>query len=275
MKRVIAILHNNIETENNVHELVKTFLDNSCADFVFVCTKDPTEKFNITNGTQICQNLHWPSECDNIPKIRNWINNFFKTQNFKGMLHVLEDTTTLLKIPTGFIVDLEHMMKTLDYDVWFSTVCDKCNYVYDKYNPRLNIALDDATVFNLNLGNNLLFTSHSNTQWIVYNFETISDDLLKFNENFSIPMYFIIEFLARRRNTKNNKQLYFMNQYLTVESEYGTYKSINIKEQEYERTIIQKEDLLFKSLNINNMSDNNIDNVLEILYKKINEKRNI
>ena len=272
MKRAIVILHNNENTDENVHELVKTFLDNSCADFVFVCTKDPTEKFNITNGTQICQNLHWPSECDNIPKIRNWINNFFKTQNFKGMLHVLEDTTKLLKIPTGFIVDLEHMMKTLDYDVWFSTICDRCNYVYNKYNPRLSIALDKPEFDKLNLGKKILFTSHSNTQWITYNFETISDDLLKFNENFSIAMYYIIEFLARRRNTKNNKQLYYMNQYLTVESEYKVFESINKNEQADDQNILREEDAKFKSMNIDIHPDNNIDMVLEAIYNKFKEK---
>ena len=272
MKRAIVILHNNENTDENVHELVKTFLDNSCADFVFVCTKDPTEKFNITNGTQICQNLHWPSECDTIPKIRNWINNFFKTQNFKGMLHVLEDTTKLLKIPTGFIVDLEHMMKTLDYDVWFSTICDRCNYVYNKYNPRLSITLDKPEFDKLNLGKKILFTSHSNTQWITYNFETISDDLLKFNENFSIAMYYIIEFLARRRNTKNNKQLYYMNQYLTVESEYKVFESINKNEQVDDQNILREEDAKFKSMNIDIHPDNNIDMVLEAVYNKFKEK---
>jgi hypothetical protein len=272
MKRVIAILHNDENTVDNVHNLVKTFIDNSCADCVFVCTKDPTEKFNITNGTQFCQNLHWPAECDNIPKIRNWINDFFKKQNFKGMLHVIEDSTDLLKIPTGFIVDLEHMMKTLDYDVWFSTVCDTCNFVYSKYNPRLSIVLDRAELFKLNLGKQLNFTSHSNTQWITYNFETVSDDLLKFNENFSISMYYIIEFLARRRNTKKENQLYFMNQYLTVESEYGTFKRIFGDNTEYSSDTMKKEDEMFKSMNINFSSDNNIDIILETLYKKISEK---
>jgi hypothetical protein len=273
MKRVIAILHNNENTDENVHELVKTFLDNSCADFVFVCTKDPTEKFNITNGTQFCQNLYWPAECDNIPKIRNWINDFFKKQNFKGMLHIIEDNTKLLKIPNGFIYDLERMMKTLDYNVWFSTICDRCNYVYNKYNPRLSIALDKPGIEQLELGKQLLFTSHSNTQWIVYNFEKISDDLLKFNEDFTISMFYIIEFLARRRNTRKNNELYFMNQYLTVESEYGTYKNIEISNEQDDQNVLKEEDTKFRSMNIDIHPDNNIDNVLEMTYKKLLEKK--
>ena len=272
MKRIIAILHANESMDDNVHALTKMLLDNNCADSVFVCTKEPTEEFNVTNGTQICQNLHWPSECDNMPKIRNWINAFFKQQNFKGMLHVIEDTTKLLKIPTGFIVDLEHMMKTLDYDVWFSTVCDGCNFVYSKYNPRLSIELDKPELQKLELGKRLLFTSHSNTQWIAYDFETVSDDLLKFNESFSIAMFYIIEFLARRRNTRRADQLYFMNQYITVESEYKTFECIAADKKTDDQNALKEEDAKFRAMNIDIHPDNSIDNVLEMTYKKLLSK---
>lgn len=127
------------------------------------------------------------------------------------MLHVLEDTTCIMSSPKQFIDDIEHAMDVLDYDVWLSTTCDPCNYVYKKFNPRLSVAMDRAELFKLGLGTQILLTSHSNLQWVVYNFAKAPDDLLRFDERFTVPMYYIIEFLARRRNTKQDGQLYFMN----------------------------------------------------------------
>lgn len=202
MNRIVAILHNDASMNDNVHAIIKTFFDNNCTTEMYVFTDEPNETFNISNENMICKNVVWPSECDNVPKIRNWINTYFKANNFTGILHILEDNTTVLKDPTEFMLDLENIMDTFDYDVWFSTVCDKCNYLYAKYNPRLAIELDKPEYSKFNFSKKLLFTSHSNTQWIAYNFAKVPDDLLKFNEKFSIPMYYIIEFLARRRNTK-------------------------------------------------------------------------
>lgn len=272
MKRIIAVLHEHSDMTENVHKIANIILENACADAFYVFTKESLEEFNYANGTQICQNVCWPAECDNIPKVRNWINSYFKTNQFNGMLHVLEDTTEILKIPTGFITDVENMMKKLDYDVWFSTVCDTCNYVYAKYNPRLGIVIDRAEMFKLNLGSQLLFTSHSNTQWIIYNYEKAPEDLLKFNDSFSIAMFYIIEYLARRRNTKKENQLYFMNQYLTVESELGTFKKLNCNIKEDDPNVMKEEDAKFKQLNVNFSPDNNIDTVLETTYKKLKEK---
>ena len=68
------------------------------------------------------------------------------------------------------------MMDAFEYDVWFSTTCDNCNYVYSKYNPRLAVMLDKVEYFKFNLGEKLVFTSHSNTQWIAYDFSRATDD---------------------------------------------------------------------------------------------------
>lgn len=272
MNRIIAILHNDDLMTENVHNIIDIILNNDCTDSMFVFSKTEKNEFNIKNNSKTCQNIVWPAECDNNTKIRNWINSYFKSNNFLGTLHVLEDSTKILKNPFTFLNDIENMMNVLDYDVWFSTVCDACNFIYSKYNPRLSIVLDRAEMFKLNLGKQLFYTSHSNTQWVAYNFAKVPDDLLKFNEDFSIAMFYIIEFLARRRNTKKENQLYFMNQYLTVESEYGTFKhEDNSVKQDLQETI-KTEDAKFKELNINFAPDNNIDIVLETTYKKIKEK---
>lgn len=277
MKRIIAIIHTQNDMLENVHKIVNMIVDNNCAEQIYVFTKEEKLEFTFAQimTSQYCMNVCLPDTCDNTPKTRNWINSYFKTNNFDGFLHVIEDTTDLLKVPTKFMDDLEHMMKTLDYNVWFSTICDPCNFIYFKYNPRLAIILDKVEYFKLELGTKLLFTSHSNTQWVTYDFSQVTEDLLKFDEDFSIAMFYIIEFLARRRNTKRENQLYFMNQYLTVESEYGTFKHIDSKNTEdktAETTNMQKEDQIFKNKQVKYEPDNNIDLVLETVYKTLNEK---
>lgn len=272
MSRIISILHVNDSMNDNVKNIVKFLIDNNSTTQLYVFTKTPDDSFNIANGTCTCSNVSWPDTCTTIPQIRNWINNFFKTNNFNGKLHVLEDTTSILKNPNEFINEIEHTMDILDYDVWFSTVCDTCNYVYSKYNPRLNVMLDKVEYFPLGLGNKLVFTSHSNTQWIIYNFSKVPDELLKFDESFTISMFYIIEYLARRRNTKRADQLYLMNQYMTVGSELGVFKALSIEAQDDTTQKIQEEDEKFKEKNVDYRPDNDIDILLELIYAKLNAK---
>lgn len=257
---------------DNVKNTVDMLLANNCASQVYVFTEKPDSSFNIANGEQVCMNVNWPSHLTTIPQIRNWINQFFKTNNFTGKLHVLEDTTKLLKIPTEFLSDLENMMDVLDYNIWFSTVCDPCNFIYSKYNPRLAVMLDKVEYFKFNLGEKLIFASHSNTQWIAYDFAKVTDDQIKFDEDFTIAMFYIIEFLARRRNTKKQNQVYFMNQYLTVPSELGTFNTIELPQPKISQDIMKTEDRLFKDKKINYAADNDIDIVLETIYNTLNSK---
>jgi hypothetical protein len=84
-------------------------------------------------------------------------------------------------------------------------------------------------------------------------------------------MYIIIEFLARRRNTKTDNQLFYMNQYFTVESEYQAFKEISShKDNSIDANKMKEEDQIFKSRNIIFNPDNNIDKMLEDLYNVLN-----
>ena len=106
---------------------------------------------------------------------------------------------------------------------------------------------------------------------MLYDFENVKEDLLKFDESYSIAMYIIIEFLARRRNTKTDNQLFYMNQYFTVESEYQTFKEIpSQKDNSIDANKMKEEDQIFKSRNIIFNPDNNIDKMLEDLYTILN-----
>lgn len=118
----------------------------------------------------------------------------------------------------------------------------------------------------------IYFTSHANTELMAYDFSKVTDDLLKFDERFSIPMYHIIEYMARRRNTKSIDSLFFMNQYITIPSEHLTFKTITKTDDTYYQNTMKQENDLFMSMNINYSPDGNFDRLLELVYEKLNSK---
>ena len=216
---------------------------------------------NIDNTYDNCPIVELPMDIDTEPKARNYINKYYnKQKQYNGFLHVIIDTTYVITKPDIFIQDIESMMTFFDYNVWFSTVTDTCNYVYNKYVPILSIDLDRPE-YALCMSKNINFTSHSNTHWIIYDMSKQLGDLLYFDENYKIAMYWIIEFLARRRNTKKPGQLYFMNKYMTVKSELNTFNKFNIDENIDINTQKYEADL-FKNKNINFTPDVNIDALL-------------
>lgn len=65
-------------------------------------------------------------------------------------------------------------MDVFDYSIHFSTVADPCNYVFSKFNPRLSLDIDDDGIkARLSLPSTVSFTSHSNTCWLIYNFNKL------------------------------------------------------------------------------------------------------
>ena len=85
-------------------------------------------------------------------------------------------------------------------------------------------------------------------------------------------MFFIIEYLARRKSTKQPGQIYYMNQYLNVPSEKGAYHINKSTSKNIDEKIMQEEDAAFKAMKINYASDNNIDLILEETYALLMKK---
>lgn len=79
-------------------------------------------------------------------------------------------------------------------------------------------------------------------------------------------MYEIIEYLARRRATKREGQLYYMNYYLSIVDEVGVYEALNIEGPSIDPKTMQEEDAVFKDMKVDFAPDNNIDIVLEAFY---------
>lgn len=266
--RVFAIVNENEYASNDVLQLVEKVKDIGGSKVVVFSVKP--DNFDAIP----CELVKIPAEIDNRPKIKNFVVNYFKQEGFKGILHEIEDKVEIVSDPTIFVHDIENMMSVLELNNWCGTVTDACNYVYSKYNPRLAVKLDREEYVALGL-NEVVFCSHSNVHWMAYDLEKADDNEFFFNEKFTVDMFWIIEFLARRRNTHLG-HLYFMNQYFTCSSEKGTYrlkKGQKVKEETRDMDkLMKEEDALFKSLNVNYAPDNNIDNVLEMLYLQLKSK---
>ena len=270
--RTIVIINRESAHTANMRRIMDIFTANALAGRIVVFQTNPDMSLNFTTDRTQCSAEQIPSECDTEPKLRNEINRRFA--NSCDFLHVISDSVEILKDPSEFISDVENMMEKLDYHVWFSTVTDSCNYVYSKYNPRIRIRLDRPETEKLGMKGELYFTSHSNTQWIIYDNRALSgSDLYRFDERFSVPMFFIIEFLARRRNTKKTGSLFYMNQYMTVESELGVFRNLtDAIQQQPDKNEMVANDAEFKKMNLNYAADNNVDEILETLWEKISEK---
>lgn len=270
MSRQIAIIHRNAEYAANAFAAAMKLSPLTDSLTVFAPPGMALAGISSDGRRIACETI--PSEADTEPKIRNWINSRYS--GYDGFLHVLTDTVEITKDPSAFVGDLENMMTALDYPVWFNTVCDGCNYVYSKYNPRMRIQCDRPECARLGLTGELDFTSHANTQWICYAAPALaSPDATAFDERFTVPMFFIIEFLARRRNTKPAGSLFFMNQYLTVGSERGTFRNLpSAANVPPSPDAMKAEDAAFKAMNVDFKPDNNIDVVLETLWEKILSK---
>lgn len=263
MNRKIAIICWN--ENNDISNCILSQLKDVDVD-LFV--KDGVVMSDIEHSTVVSM----PFSVDNVAKSKNFVLSYYKSKGFNGYVHMLEDSIKILKDPMTFVQEVEKMMELLDINSYLGTVTDVCNYVYGKYNPRISVMLDkpEYSVFGLKTLN---FCSHSNTQWMVFNLAKADADELYFNETFEIAMFWIIEYLARRRN-KHAESMYFMNQYVTVESERGLYQNriMNQSDKADDPEKMKNENAKFVDMKVSYAPDNDVDVILERLYQKLNSK---
>lgn len=235
---------------------------------IFVYSKDRYE----AGDHGLVENIEIPSDCDTSSKMHNFVVRDQHAKGFTGILHVVEDVVEITNETTKFFDDLSKLMHAIKLDVWLNTVCDGMNYVYSKYNPRLVIEFDEDRWQKFGL-DGIAFTSHSNAAWIAYNMANYSDAAFLFDEQFTVRMFMIIEFLARRKVMNAGKtSLCLMNMYPTVKSENGVFKLISQYDEKVSDNVMKEENDRLVSMNLNITPDNLIDNVLEILYNIFKEK---
>ena len=260
----ILCLSKDIDIESNIVAKLVAIQDSK----IYVYSKDRYEQG--VHG--LVENIEIPTECDSIAKMHNFIVKDQHSKNFAGMLHVIEDNVAIEQDPTQFISDIHKMMQSIDLNVWLNTVCDGMNYVYSKYNPRMVVEFDEDrwNVFGID---GMVFTSHANVAWTIYNMANYTEPEFLFDEQFTARMFMIIEFLARRKAINAGKDsLCLMNMYPTVKSENGVFRLGTQYDEKVPDNIMQEENEKFTAMNLNILPDNLIDNVLESLYNIFKKK---
>ena len=89
-----------------------------------------------------------------------------------------------------------------------------------------------------------------------------------FDEDFYIPMFWILKYLATRRTKYSDR--YYMNFYPTVLSENRTYRKIkDIDSEQIPKTLFEEEDVKFRKFNIDLTPNVNIDIVLKTIHERL------
>ena len=211
-----------------------------------------------------------PEELENHEsKIRNFAYRTMMGEKKTGFVHFIDENVQIVKEISPFLDAVEDMMDTFSLKSWFNTTCDPCNYVLTKYNPRLTVKVDLPGAERL-VGKNIHWCSNANTAWICVNMDSLEEEDILFRETFDIPMFYIIEFLARRRNNKSPGELYYMNMYPGIDEELGTFHTIeNRSETRNNQKEFAEEDLKFKEMGTDIHPDMDMDMILEDMAKKI------
>jgi hypothetical protein len=195
--------------------------------------------------------------------LRNFVSKQLLDEKITGFVHIIEDIVQIYNDSENFLDKIEQMMQILKLKSWFNTSCDQCNFVYSKYNPRLYIAIDDERMKKV-YDKTIAWCSNANTLWTIWNYDMCTFEDLRFEEKFQFSMYLIIEFLARRRNTKKNGELYYMNYYPSIPEELNVFKCMDVKNgKQFTNDEINNEGKIFKEMCIDNHADTDINVLME------------
>jgi hypothetical protein len=224
MTRNFAIikLRKDVDIYNNIIK----YISKNNKIFIFTVIDD----FYINNEDDNIEIVTIPVKYRNSEsKIKNFITKYFFNINFNGFLHVIEDSVEIFNDPTVFISEIEVMMTKLHINSWFNTITDKCNFNFNIYNPRFSITIDEPE-YKQKYDKTINWTSHANTSWVCYNFENSNYSDFEFDERFRIPMFYIIKFLADRRNNKKANEMYYMNFYPSINEEKNVFRLSNVED---------------------------------------------
>jgi hypothetical protein len=161
-------------------------------------------------------------------KVKNFVTKDVIKTCGNDFIHLIEDTVEIFSDPSFFISEIERLMERMKIGSWFNTVTDPMNYTFKIYNPRFSIRIDEEKLKNV-YDKTLYFTSHANTSWMTWNPSVAKTEDLLFDDRFSIPMYFIVKFLADRRSRHVKGELSYMNLYPTIEEERDVFHLVTLE----------------------------------------------
>lgn len=258
---------------NRIIAITTTYLEYDILNNIVEKIKSPENEIHVFSSYDFPENHpeiifhHLENEIANSdPKTKNFVLKYFFENNQKGFVHLIEENLVIEKDPKEFIEAIESLMKALKLQSWFQTRCDECNYVLTKYNPRLKIPIDIPEMSE-KFSKTIYYTSHSNPLWAIYDYDIANFENVSYDEEFLVPMFYIIDFLARKRNRGEG----FMNYYPTIEEENGVFKQSPVKVvPRYNiATQMQKDGMHFQAKNIDHHPNNNPLDVLDFVYKTL------
>lgn len=145
MKRHIAILndHEKSQFRGRLLENILRAEIPEASIYVFATEKESKEISDIGNLGDV-KTIVIPDSFNNESKRRNFISKYFKNEIVtNGMLYTIRDS---VEIHPGkfkaFLPELERFMQFFGYRVWLNTVCDECNYIFQKYVSRMTVEMD-------------------------------------------------------------------------------------------------------------------------------------
>lgn len=260
--RTYCIIHKHREADvfKNIADKLEINSDDKVLVFHSYDLEETEKKSNL-------QYVKIPTEISDFEsKTRNFIVKYLLSSENKGFAHVIDEGVEFYGDPKNFNAEIEKMMKKLDLHLWMNTRCDECNYVFDKYDPRFSIVIDDPEMKKL-YDKKILWTSHSNLAYVIFDLDAVTFEEAELDEKFKVPMFFIIEFLAKRRANK----LGFMNLYPSIDEEGGVFRNskCNFKKDYDEQKQLEVEDKIFKELNIDHTADGDVDLVMEFICTRL------
>ena len=272
MKRHIAILK---EHEGNdfrslvLENLLRAEIPDSTI-YLFTIDKK-SENSDIRNLGDV-KVVEFPDDCDNEAKRHNFISKYFKIQNIStGMLYVIHDNIEIFPGQfANFLPKLEEFMNFFGYRVWLNTVCDECNYIFDKYVTRITVKMDKPEYENV-WKDDVYFTTNANIDITAFDLDKADITEMLFDESFSVAMFVIIKFLAERRNRAIPGC--FMNLYPTIPSEIGIAKKHDeVPEKKESRQEFDRQMKVFGDMKIDNQPTIDANEAITFLVEKITGK---
>lgn len=283
MERTFGIINYNDSRTETALNVANKLLESGCTKEVVIFTKQPLVISKNENVNNNVINVVFSNDIVNRAQAKNFaLTYFFNQPDEIEWIDILEDNIQIVEEPKATLEELERTLDLLDVGIWFGTACDKCNYIYNKYCPRLTVNFKDSEYLKLGIAEKLLFTTNANTAWTMFNKRRMKLEDCLFSNDYNIPMFYIIEFIASRRNNKKKGQIWYMNIYPTIEAEHKMYKYVDgytLDPQTYDNKKMIEENKIFQAKNISSIADSNIDLVLENIYdildaklKKLNKK---
>ena len=265
--RIYAIL--NIEKEDFDVDTVFNILseDKNAGIYFFTTYPDKAEK--AEQSKKFVEVYLLPPEIiDSESKIRNFAYKTFFDKKCDSFVHFVSDMLPLKSENImEFVPAIEDMMSKLNQISWFSTRSDVCNYVFEKYNPKFKIFVDEENTKQYN--RMIFFTAFANLAWVTFDYSKVDDFIkIKLDDDFKIPMFFIVEYLSRRREY----QPAFINCYPSIEEERWVFDTSSMFKQKlkpspdkFSRSEYEKDNALFGKKNIDFKPMGNIEKAFEMI----------